>query len=107
MRGKSAVDLAVDPAPDLVVEVELTKSIVDKLPIYAALGVREVWRHDGERLQVLLLADSGQYEPVEQSAAFAMLPLAEAERVVARREEVDETTLLRDFQRWVREHLTA
>jgi Uma2 family endonuclease len=36
------LDLAVDPPPDLVVEVDITRSSLDKFPIYAALGVPEV-----------------------------------------------------------------
>lgn len=43
------LDLAIDPPPDLVIEVDITRSSLDKLPIYAALRVPEVWRYaDGE-----------------------------------------------------------
>jgi Uma2 family endonuclease len=42
--------LAVDPPPDLVIEVDITRSSLDKFPIYAALGVPEVWRYT-ERLR--------------------------------------------------------
>jgi Uma2 family endonuclease len=37
-------DLAVDPPPDLVVEVDIHHDSRDSYPIYAALGVPEVWR---------------------------------------------------------------
>jgi Uma2 family endonuclease len=53
------LDLTVDPPPDLVIEVDITRSSLDKLPIYAALGVPEVWRYtDGEVEIHRLMADA-------------------------------------------------
>jgi len=51
VRGKKRIDLnADDPPPDVVVEVDVTSPSLDKLPVYARLGVREVWRYaDGRR----------------------------------------------------------
>src|SRR5690349_10860660 len=50
MRGRARVDLAIDPPPDLVIEIEHSRSSINKLSIYAQIGVPEVWRHTGERL---------------------------------------------------------
>lgn len=44
IRGKRTIHLNTDPPPDLVVEIDLTHPSLDKLPIYATLGVPEVWR---------------------------------------------------------------
>ena len=44
---KEEVDLLIDPPPDLVIEVEITSSAIQKLKLFAAMGVPEVWRHDG------------------------------------------------------------
>lgn len=33
MRGKRKLSLATDPPPDLAVEIEITRTIVDRLPI--------------------------------------------------------------------------
>jgi Uma2 family endonuclease len=53
------LDLTVDPPPDLVIEVDITRSSLDKLPIYAAIGVPEVWRYtDGEVEIHRLIADA-------------------------------------------------
>ncbi len=43
VRNKSEIDLNCDPPPDLVVENNLTSSSLDKLQIYASLGVPELW----------------------------------------------------------------
>ena len=48
------VDLSIDPPPDLALEVDVTRSCLNRLEIYAALGVAEVWRFDGEQWQVEL-----------------------------------------------------
>ena len=63
------IDLKVDPPPDLAIEVEVTASALDKLRIYGALGVPEVWRiTEDAGLRMLRLNASGGYEPVSVSA---------------------------------------
>ena len=61
MRGKLEIDLLVDPPPDLVLEAEVSRSILDRLDILASLGVGEVWRYDGERLSIHVLGNDGKY----------------------------------------------
>jgi len=62
IRPKEEVDLTIDPPPDLVIEVEITSSAIHKLKLFAAMGVPEVWRHDGEKLQMFELAGA-EYTP--------------------------------------------
>jgi Uma2 family endonuclease len=69
MHGKAPIDPAVDPAPDLVVEIEITSPAVNKLPIYAAFHVPEIWRYDGSKLTILLLSGN-QYVESGKSLAF-------------------------------------
>jgi len=75
VRGKLKIDLdAGDPPPDLVVEVDITSPSASKLPIYARLGVDEVWRHDGDRLAILGLRRDGEgesYAEIPESAFLA------------------------------------
>src|SRR5215813_2614811 len=53
------LDLTVDPPPDLVIEVDITRSSLNKLPIYAALGVPEVWRYRASEVEIRrLIADA-------------------------------------------------
>ncbi len=61
MRGKSDIDLdAGDLPPDLVFEADVTNSSLDKLPIYARLGVQEVWCYAGGGMEILLLNEAGE-----------------------------------------------
>ena len=73
MRGKKRLDLSVDPPPDLVVEIDITHPSLNRLPIFAAFGIPEVWRFDGEKLEILLLTD-GKYIKREYSACLPLVP---------------------------------
>lgn len=75
IRPKEEIDLAIDPPPDLVIEVEITSSAIRKLKLFAAMGVPEVWRHDGERLQMFALQDD-QYEAIHFSKSLQVLARA-------------------------------
>ena len=79
VQGKSRIDLRVDPAPDLVVEIDITHPSIDKLPLYAQIGVPEVWRYDGVRLEMLAL-QADRYTGSPRSRAF---PLAHADALAA------------------------
>ncbi len=75
IRGKKEIDLLVDPPPDLVIEVEITRRAVSKLPIYASFGVPEIWLSDGRGVSILRLA-AGEYKSSEQSEVLP--PLTES-----------------------------
>ena len=55
VKGKTEIDLHVDPPPDLVIEIDITASSLDKLSIFATLGVPEVWRYHDARLRIFSL----------------------------------------------------
>lgn len=102
IRGRREVDLTVDPPPDLAIEVEITRRWIDKIPIYAGLGIPEVWRYDGKTLHSEQLQSDGTYALRDQSSAFPFLPLAEIPRFLQRCDTTDETSWIREFRRWVR-----
>ena|SRR5688572_28644227 len=52
IRNRQRIDLRVDPPPDLVIEVDLTSNSMDKFPVFASLGVPEVWRLTDSEVQV-------------------------------------------------------
>jgi len=101
VRGRTSIDLDVDPPPDLALEIEITRNIIDRLPLCAALRVPEVWRWDGVQLRVLLLGPDGQYTPAERSAAFPFLALAEFASFLTTADAQSETKLVRAFRAWV------
>lgn len=102
MAAVRELNLATDPPPDLVVEVEVSRTVADRLPLYAALRVPEVWRYDGDRLQFLLRADDGTYIPAAASAALPRLTAAVLGGYLARAGTADDTTLCLELLDWVR-----
>src|SRR5437588_11765498 len=58
VRGKDKIDLRRDPPPDLVIEIDWTHSSLNRLGIFAALGVPEIWRYDGTVLHIHLLGSA-------------------------------------------------
>jgi Uma2 family endonuclease len=102
VRFKDDLDLEVDPPPDLAIEVEVTNRSIKRMPIYSSLGVPEIWRHDGLRLQ-FLLRDDGGYQPSDKSSCFPFLSAVDINHFLERRENLSETSLMREFRDWVRE----
>jgi Uma2 family endonuclease len=104
VRGKTEIDFRQDPPPDLVVEIAITRSSIPRLDIYAALGVPEVWRFDGQELHVYHLGADAKYQAAQSSLSFPTLPVAELTRFVLAGRATDDRSLMESFQTWVREH---
>jgi Uma2 family endonuclease len=102
VQGKEEIDLTVDPPPDLAIEVDITRSSLDRMGIYAALGVPELWRFDGESLQVYGLQADGTYALRPSSLSFPFLPMSDVVRFLIRGEAMDETPWVRSFRDWIR-----
>ena len=66
VAGKTRIDLSEDPPPDLAIEIDITSPSLNKFPLYAALYVPEVWRHDGTAVTIFRLSDRS-YTEVETS----------------------------------------
>ncbi|MCI0681200.1 MAG: Uma2 family endonuclease [Gemmataceae bacterium] len=101
MRGKKKLDLATDPPPDLAVEVDVTRSVIKRMNIYAALGVPEVWRLRRSRLLAYLRQANGTYKPSERSGLFPFLAMSELQRFLDMSATMDQATLGREFMAWV------
>ncbi|MGH9962868.1 MAG: Uma2 family endonuclease, partial [Pyrinomonadaceae bacterium] len=69
MRGKKRLDLPKDPPPDLVVEIDITSPSINKPPLFAAFGIPEVWRFDGQKMEILIL-EEGDYRKRETGEAL-------------------------------------
>ena len=103
VRDRQEIDLDRDPPPDLMLEVDFSNSSLNKLPIYSALGVTEIWRYAEGNLQIYQL-QQGKYIPVNDSPAFA-IPLTEIPRFLEQSNRLGEAQMLRMFRVWVREQL--
>src|SRR6266545_1523106 len=79
---KDNLDLRIDPPPDLVIEIDVTRDSSGKFGIYAALGVPEIWRYDGSRFSIWQL-DQQAYSPLPFSLAFPFLTAEHLDEFVA------------------------
>jgi Uma2 family endonuclease len=105
IRDPDRIDLDVDPPPDLAIEIEITRSALDRVGVYGALRVPELWRFDGRLLKVLIRQQDGSYRESPQSAAFPGVPMHEVARFVTMEGIKDENEWARLFRNWIRELL--
>jgi Uma2 family endonuclease len=107
MGGIRELDFTRDPPPDLAIEIEVSRSIVDRIDICRAIGIRELWCYDGDSLRVMLLQTDGTYLESPTSRAFPRLPITELGRRIgeAATTVANDTTLLRGLSEWIRQYL--
>lgn len=95
------VDLATDPAPDLVVEIDITHTDINKLALYASMGVPEFWRYNGREWRIYQLENS-EYLEVSVSPTFPILPKEKLYEFLAAA-QLDEVEAEVNFRNWVKE----
>lgn len=100
------LDLTRDPPPDMAVEVDVTSSVLNRLGIYAALHVPEIWRSDTEIVEVLRLTEAGEYERIPTSVELPFMPMDELiplfDRVMLLQ---NDSEVMRALRAWVRERV--
>jgi Uma2 family endonuclease len=98
---KDEIDFNADPPPDVVVEVDLHHDSISKFPIYAALGVREFWRYDGNALTIHHLIE-GQYQQSEASQSLPLLTSSILTEFLGRITKEDQYDILLAFEEWLK-----
>lgn len=99
--GKHRIDLSIDPPPDVVVEIDNTSESLSKLPIYAALGVPEIWRYDGKQTCIYHLADE-DYVQDSASRSFRGMTSQAISDSIEQSKTQGQSAALAAFRRWVR-----
>ena len=89
--------------PDLVVEVDISHTDIDKNKLYARMGVPELWRFDGKILRIYQLLE-GQYQDAEVSPAFPWVPMEVFTQFLLQCKRQGETPARRELSNWVHEH---
>jgi Uma2 family endonuclease len=100
------IDLRQDPPPDLVVEIEYSRSAIDQLDLYAAMGVPEFWRYNGNTLRIYQL-EAGQYISRLNSPTFLPIQTHEIPRFLQQSLEIGEVGVKKAFRAWVKEQHTS
>jgi len=102
-RDLDTIDPRVDPPPDLVIGIDVSRSSLDKLPIYAAFGVPEVWRLRRDRVGLLVLAGDA-YQEVDQSAVLPALTGKVLTRFIVESRSRRRRDWERGVRAWARDH---
>ena len=100
--GKGKLDLEIDPPPDVAVEVEITKESLSKFPIYATLGVPEIWRYDGKQVQMYELTQDHRYIEIAESRFFPALIASLVTDSIELSKTVGQTDALKAFRQQIR-----
>jgi Uma2 family endonuclease len=99
VRGKT-VDLTTDPPPDLIVEVDITHTDINKNLLYAEMGIPEFWRYNGQQLKIYELCD-GQYQEAETSPTFPKVPKERLYDFLKECAQQGETQAKRNLRVWI------
>src|SRR5947199_4355762 len=95
------IDFEIDPPPDIAVKIDLHRDSISKFSIYAALGVPEIWRYDGNSLTIYHLRE-GQYQPSEASQALPLITGTVLTEFLARTSNEDQYDILIAFEDWLK-----
>jgi Uma2 family endonuclease len=103
MAGCRNLDLRRYPPPDLVIDVDVTHSSLDRKAIYAALRVPELWQLEGDSLLFFNLQSDGRYREAKWSKVSHQVSPHDLIRFYVRaRRSGDQNPIIRDFRKWVR-----
>ncbi|HVX09681.1 MAG TPA: Uma2 family endonuclease [Pirellulales bacterium] len=100
---RARVELGHEPPPDLAIEVGVRHGDVDKIAVYAALGVGEVWIWHNAELRAYVLDEDGGYRPTEMSRNLPSLRVKDLEQFLIVEQALDESAWLNAFRAWVRD----
>lgn len=96
--------LETDPPPDLVFEVDVTHSSVDKFPLMAAFGVKEIWRYEKKRLKILRL-ENNEYVEIESSEFFPNLTAAVLNQFIESSKTKSRLKWRKEIREWAQANL--
>ena len=103
VRGKKRIDLTIDPPPDLAIEIDITSRT--QFDNYEKLGVPELWRYDGDQLEIKVL-QNGRYVISPTSVHFPQLPLVAAiPQYVKQSQIIGRNATMKACRAWVRSYL--
>jgi Uma2 family endonuclease len=107
VRGKTEIDLGIDPPPDLAIEAVTTHDASEAVEVYRRLNVPEVWVCDATELRVLVLATDGGYAESKTSLAFPFLSADDIAEWALRSLLSCDTDWATQLRQWVAETLPA
>jgi Uma2 family endonuclease len=100
IRGQLKYDLNQDPPPDLALEIDITSKSLSRFPIYARIGVPELWCYDAGELKVYLL-DNEEYKEAKNSLVFPEISVQEIPSIIEKYRLQGRRVIRQKIREWV------
>lgn len=101
--GNESVDLRACPPPDIVVEIDIAHDSTSKLPIYARMGVPELWRYD-EHQFFIYRWERNLYVEMPTSLNFPLLTTQLLAQLLEQSKTSGQTSTLRSLRDWIHQN---
>ncbi len=101
IRGVKRLNMSVHPAPDLIVEVDITSLSTGRQSIFAAFGVPEIWRFDGEKMQILRL-ENNKYVEISNSLALPKVTPEILTEFIGKSETLSRLEWINEVRNWAK-----
>ncbi|MCY7375260.1 MAG: Uma2 family endonuclease [Pyrinomonadaceae bacterium] len=98
--GKEDLNSEVDPPPDLIIEINKTSSPRQRMPIFAAFGVAEVWRFTKKQVKFYVLRE-GVYLEAKMSLALPILASEQATDFLLDARTMSSTAWAKLLRNWI------
>ncbi len=102
IRSVKRLDMNVHPAPDLIIEVDITSLSTFRQHIFAAFGVPEIWRFDGEQIEILKL-ENGKYISIATSLSLPLVTPEKLTGFIKESQTVSRLEWINKVRTWARE----
>jgi Uma2 family endonuclease len=99
IRGLKQIDLNVDPPPELVIEIDISHASLNKFPIFAGLGIPEIWRYHKETITIFKL-DGNAYRAQAASELFPGATDADLTRLINDGRQMKRSDWFRSVREW-------
>jgi len=106
MRPRMEIDPEVDPPPELILEIDITRDSFDRFPIFAAMSVPEVWRYSDSGVTFFSL-EGASYQAISRSKAIPILTPETATHLLEEMMRLRPGPWRRKVQDWVRQQIGA
>ncbi len=100
VKQKRSIDFGTHP-PDLAVEVDVSHESLDKFPIFASIGIAEVWRFSKGQLKIYRLR-RGEYQELSASEELPAVTSAKLTEFLETSSSMDKIDWIEHVRAWVR-----
>ena len=103
VKNVSKIDLEIHPPPDLIVEVDITSPSINRFPIYAKFGTKEIWQYQNDKIKIFALSKN-KYTEISESIALPKVTNETLTKFIAESKTEKRSVWLKNIRKWVSEN---